>query len=166
MMDVVTGTGRLVASMYESLGAQAESLGASLEIVNSKLDDLAARGADVLRFETIRHARALQDAVLAGGLSLPSSSSSSSTDHHPLRPVPYYSADDDLAATLALDFQLSQRDHWATNGVLAALLAWSRAGRDRLLWVGGRSGGRESWVSDFAGDLVQALLPQPGTTVL
>ncbi len=41
--------------------------------------------------------------------------------------------------------------------MLEDLGMWSHNGHDLLLWVGGSSGSRESWVTEMSSDLVLAL---------
>jgi hypothetical protein len=51
--------------------------------------------------------------------------------------------------------ELSQRETWENNGVLDSLHQWSRTAK--LLWVGGRSGDRQPWVTALSFDLTYAM---------
>lgn len=93
---------------------------------------------DLLHFETVRHARSLQEVLLASGRD----------------------AEEELKAILSAGFHLSQKDHWENNGVLLELFGWSQNERDQLFWVGGTSGHQDTWVTELSVDIVQALQPQ------
>lgn len=71
----------------------------------------------------------------------------------------------DLQSVVGSGFRLSLKDHWENNGVLDDMLDWSQHGRDRLLWIEGRSGNQDSWVTEFSADIVQALQTQPVTVL-
>jgi hypothetical protein len=92
----------------------------------------------LLHFETVKHARSLQEILLAGGRD----------------------AEEELDMILSAGFHLSQKDHWENNGVLQGLFDWSHNERDQLLWVGGVSGNEATWVTELSADIVQALQPQ------
>ena len=92
----------------------------------------------MLHFETVKHARSLQEVLLSTGRN----------------------AEEELDAVLGLNFHLSPKDHWENNGILKDIFAWSQHGRDQLLWIGGRSGNQESWVTELSADIVQAMQPQ------
>ncbi|KAH0545285.1 hypothetical protein FGG08_000584 [Glutinoglossum americanum] len=138
MMEVVTDTGIVVAKLHESFTNKANAIGTSMEILNSKLDELTLESGYLLHFETVKHARSLQEVLLAGGRD----------------------AEEELDAILSLGFHLSQKDHWENNGVLQSLFEWSRNERDELLWIGGMSGNHGTWVTELSADVVQALQPQ------
>lgn len=68
--------------------------------------------------------------------------------------------EEELRIISTRDFRLSQKDHWENNGVLEDLFDWSQAGRDILLWIGGRSGNQDSWITELSSDIITALQPQ------
>ncbi|KKY29196.1 hypothetical protein UCRPC4_g00102 [Phaeomoniella chlamydospora] len=138
MMEVVSGTGHIVARMYENVESQSVAVGTSMEILNTKLDLLTAQTKYMLHFETIKHARTLQEALLPMG----------------------NDPQEELEVVLGRRYHLSQKDHWENNGVLEDLLGWSRQGHKELLWIGGSSGNQDNWVTELSGDMVQALQPQ------
>jgi len=58
---------------------------------------------------------------------------------------------------------LSQKDHWESNGILEPLSFWSTlstTSRTSILWIGGVSGNQDSWVTRLSVDIAQALRAQ------
>ncbi len=86
----------------------------------------------------VKHARSLQEILLAGGRD----------------------PEEELETAASQEVHLSQRDHWENNGILEDLGVWSQNHHSLLLWVGGTSGSRESWVTEMSTDLVLALQPR------
>lgn len=97
-----------------------------------------------------RYTQVLQSALL---------SSSGSTEQH-------WDADEALTRLASHDFRLSPKDHWDNNEVLRYLLEWSHGpGRDPVLWIGGSSGNRDTWVTELSVDIGRALRPQLKTVI-
>ncbi|KAH8883296.1 hypothetical protein GQ53DRAFT_753005 [Thozetella sp. PMI_491] len=138
MMEIVSGTGVVIQKLYRNFESQASAIGTSMDIINTKLDNLTLQTGQFLRFEMIKNARALQEVLLPGGRD----------------------TEEEFELVLSHSPQLSQKDHWENNGVLEDLLDWSHNGHDQLLWVGGSSGSRDSWVTGLSTDLVLALQPR------
>ena len=92
----------------------------------------------MFRFETIKHVRSLREVLLPDG----------------------WDPEEELDAVLRAGFSLSQRDRWENNGVLLDLFVWSKNEHNQLLWIGGMSGRRDTWVTELSADIVQALQPQ------
>lgn len=97
-------------------------------------------------FEQFNYAQSLQTALLSTPMDM------------------YWDAEGGLARITANGFRLAPKDHWENNGILESLVEWTR-GPDQgpLLWVGGQSGGPETWVTELATDLVHAFSQQPST---
>jgi hypothetical protein len=89
-------------------------------------------------FEMVRHMHTLQESILPGG----------------------WDAEEELDLILRRGFRLSPKDHWENNGILDILLTWSRSSRSSILWIGGKSGNQDCWVTELSADLIQALEPQ------
>lgn len=62
--------------------------------------------------------------------------------------------------------RLSYKDQWENNGIVDVLSEWSGSERASLLWIGGRSGNQDSWVTHFSVDLVTALMSQTADVTL
>jgi len=52
---------------------------------------------------------------------------------------------------------LKQQESWENNGVLDAISHWSATTNRTLLWIGGRSGDKEPWITVFSLDLIRAV---------
>ncbi|KAH9206634.1 hypothetical protein DL95DRAFT_469430 [Leptodontidium sp. 2 PMI_412] len=55
---------------------------------------------------------------------------------------------------------LSQKDRWENNGILQPLSIWSAASTTSdtsVLWIGGQTGQKDTWVTELSVDIVQAL---------
>lgn len=101
--------------------------------------------------EMARYTQVLQSALV---------SSSGSTEQR-------WDADEALNRLASHDFRLSPKDHWDNNGVLEDLLKWSHDPRHHpVLWIGGSSGNRDTWVTELSVDIGQALRPQLKTVIL
>jgi hypothetical protein len=73
----------------------------------------------------------------------------------------FWDAEEALTRLGSRGFRLSQKDHWENNGILEDLMTWSQgADHSSLLWIGGKSGSQDSWVTELSLDIVEALLPQ------
>lgn len=98
--------------------------------------------ADISSFETTRYAHLLQEALVAAT--------------HDVR----WEADVSLARVVTRGFRHSPIDHWENNGILEDLDEWSQPHHSPMLWIGGRSGNQDTWVTELSADMVQTLLPE------
>src|SRR4051812_11245221 len=57
-------------------------------------------------------------------------------------------------------FRTSPKDHWEVNGVLEYLKAWNSLPHASILAIFGPTRGRDSWVTEFALDTIQAFQVQ------
>ena len=57
-------------------------------------------------------------------------------------------------------FRLSPRDHWEVNGMLEYLDAWTQLESASVLAIFGPSGDRDTWVTEFSLDIIQAFQVQ------
>ena len=76
---------------------------------------------------------------------------------------------EELVAARSRHCNLSPRDHWENNGVLAPLSDWSSHSlsmESSLLWIGGASGNQDSWVTELSADIVEAITKQSLHVVL
>ncbi|KAF2100847.1 hypothetical protein NA57DRAFT_74446 [Rhizodiscina lignyota] len=138
MMKMMTDTGLVVAKLYENFESQHSALSTTMEMMNMKLETLSSDTGKFLRFEMVKHARSLQEILQPHDMEF----------------------EEELKAIVHRQFRLSQKDHWENNGVLEDLFDWSQDGRDILLWIGGRSGNQDSWVTELSADIICALQPQ------
>jgi hypothetical protein len=99
--------------------------------------------AEVIKFQTVIHIQSLHDILL------------------PLSD----DADEEFDRAREREKRLSQKDRWENNGVLELLDRWSVDRRQTLLWIAGRCGNQESWVTDFSLDLIQAMRSQNTLTL-
>ena len=73
--------------------------------------------------------------------------------------------DEDYHKARSQKIELSPKDQWEENGILDVLLEWSYTGRDTLLWIGGASGSRDSWVTQLSLDMIDAFQGQGPTLI-
>jgi hypothetical protein len=61
---------------------------------------------------------------------------------------------------------LSPKDSWENNGILEVFLEWNEIETPTVLWICGRSGGRDSWVTQFSHDIIEAISSQDLETTI
>ncbi|KAK8035518.1 hypothetical protein PG993_010513 [Apiospora rasikravindrae] len=142
--EMVTQTGKAVASMYEEFRSVSGSLCSSLESLDQRFLRLDTKMDRMRTFEMIRYMQELEKALF------------SSAD------AQYWDPDEALGRLARQGFRLSPKDHWDNNGILEKLVEWSRVSADfcPLLWIGGQSGNQDPWVTELSLDIVRGLLPQ------
>lgn len=143
IIDTLSSTNSTLSALSSNFTAQTSAINSSMSIINSKLHALTAQTNLMLRFEMTKHARSLQEVLLADAPD----------------------ATEEFDAVIDRGFKLSQKDHWENNGALAEISFWSENERNLLLWIGGASGNQDSWVTEAAVDIIRALEPR-GVPVL
>ncbi|KAK6075788.1 ankyrin domain protein [Seiridium cupressi] len=139
--ETVTNTSKVVSDLYEDFHKVSITLGFGMEALNERLLGVESRIDKMRVHDMVRYAHVLQNALIAPHES-------------------YIDAQDVLSSLVIRGFRLSQRDHWENNGVLEDLIKWSRSPEHSpLLWIGGRSGSQDPWVTELSLDIVKALLP-------
>ena len=61
------------------------------------------------------------------------------------------------------EFHLAPKDHWEVNGILDFLQQWKELALPSVLAIFGPSEGRDTWVTEFSLDLIQACKLQGGS---
>ncbi|KAK9779115.1 hypothetical protein SCAR479_03982 [Seiridium cardinale] len=139
--ETVTNTSKVVSDLYEDFHKVSITLGFGMEALNERLLGVESEMNKMRVHDMVRYAHVLQNALIAPHES-------------------YIDAQDVLSSLVVRGFRLSQRDHWENNGVLEDLIRWSRSPEHSpLLWIGGRSGSQDPWVTELSLDIVKALLP-------
>ncbi|KAK9423588.1 hypothetical protein SUNI508_04069 [Seiridium unicorne] len=139
--ETVTKTNKVVSDLYEDFHQVSITLGFGMEALNERLLGVESKMDKMRVHDMVRYAHVLQNALIAPHES-------------------YIDAQDVLSSLVTRGFRLSQRDHWENNGVLEDLIKWSRSPEHSpLLWIGGRSGSQDPWVTELSLDIVKALLP-------
>ncbi|KAM0820711.1 hypothetical protein AB5N19_06531 [Seiridium cardinale] len=139
--ETVTNTSKVVSDLYEDFHKVSITLGFGMEALNERLLGVESKMNKMRAHDMVRYAHVLQNALIAPHES-------------------YIDAQDVLSSLVVRGFRLSQRDHWENNGVLEDLIRWSRSPEHSpLLWIGGRSGSQDPWVTELSLDIVKALLP-------
>lgn len=70
------------------------------------------------------------------------------------------STEEDLERAIERETRLSQKDRWENNGATHLLQRWSLQRRQTLLWIAGRCGNQDTWVTDLSVDIIQAMKGQ------
>ncbi|KAK6369562.1 hypothetical protein LTS17_009468 [Exophiala oligosperma] len=78
---------------------------------------------------------------------------------HTLLPL-YVTMNEEIQHWKGRQFRTSPKDHWEVNGVLEYLEAWSSLPHASILAIFGPTRGRDSWVTEFALDTIQAFQVQ------
>ncbi|ETS86640.1 hypothetical protein PFICI_00468 [Pestalotiopsis fici W106-1] len=145
--DTVTGNAKAISRLHENFEKATIAIGISMELISERMTGLESQVSFIGKFEMLKYAQSLQEALL-----------SSVGDF-------YLDSESLLQRVMSQGFRLSPIDRWENNGILENLVAWSHGRHGPLLWVGGQSGNRDSWVTDLSMDIVQAFLPQSMTTL-
>ncbi|KIW16321.1 hypothetical protein PV08_06372 [Exophiala spinifera] len=72
----------------------------------------------------------------------------------------YVTMDKEIQLWKGRQFRTSPKDHWEVNGVLDYLKAWNCLPHASILAIFGPTRGRDSWVTEFALDTIQAFQVQ------
>ena len=72
----------------------------------------------------------------------------------------YVTMDKEIQHWKGHQFRTSPKDHWEVNGVLDYLKAWNSLPHASILAIFGPTRGRDSWVTEFALDTIQAFQVQ------
>jgi hypothetical protein len=114
------------------------AFGSCLALLDARIESIAQQSSSIHNFQAVNHSLALTEVLL------------------PTAPT----SDEQLSVVRKQRFDLSPKDHWYENGVLEAFDSWSAYGRMELLWIGGRSGNQDTWVTEMSIDLIDALRMQ------
>ena len=152
-----------MARIHQNLEGTTAALGQSMEFLNEKIDVIAARTdrklhvtfnvrlltcvTELLEFQSFKYAMSLRHIILTPD--------SENPDKEDLLSV----------SAQVKNFPLSPKDGWEENGILKHLFAWSSNNHDTLLWVMGRSGNQDPWITSFTLDMINAFRTQ-GVTLL
>ena len=140
MKHMLQDAGHVVARIHQNLEGTAVALG----LLSRKVDAIQSDTEQLLEFRSVKNALSLRQIILT--------SASTSTSDDPDK--------EDLRSTQSKNFSLSPKDGWDGNGILEHLLAWSSSDHRTLLWVGGRSGNQDPWVTPFTLDMIKAFRTQ------
>ncbi|KAF1347430.1 hypothetical protein EJ07DRAFT_185191 [Lizonia empirigonia] len=135
MKDLLESTGHVVGRLHENLTHSLMAFSSRISLLETRLETMAHQSSAIHAFHATTHALALADILL------------------PAAPT----AQEQLALVRTQRFALSLKDHWYENGVIDAFTTWSRHGQSELLWIGGRAGNQDTWVTEMSIDLVDAL---------
>lgn len=156
MVEFDTDANQVAASLFENFDRASLALGISMEMINDRLNNIEARtdrkdtwlenneilltsmSTGMLQFEMVQHSEVLLDCIMPDG----------------------WDAEEPLLAVVDQGFRLSPKDRWEENGVLDTLLGWRANSENTVLWIGGKSGNQDTWVTELSADIVQALKPQ------
>jgi hypothetical protein len=136
--ELLESTGQVVGRLYDNLNHSMTAFGSCLALLDARIENIANQSSSIHNFQAVNHTLALIEVLL------PATST----------------ADEQLSLVRKQRFDLSPKDHWYENGVLKAFDDWSGYGRNELLWIGGRSGNQDTWVTEMSIDLIDALRMQ------
>lgn len=138
MKEFLESTGQVVGRLHENLNQSMTAFGSCLALLDARIENIAHQSSSIHNFQAVNHSLALTEVLL------PTAST----------------ADEQLSLVRKKRFDLSPKDHWYENGVLEAFDNWSAYGRTELLWIGGRSGNQDTWITEMSIDLIDALRMQ------
>ncbi|PVH97972.1 hypothetical protein DM02DRAFT_630669 [Periconia macrospinosa] len=136
--ELLESTGQIVGRLHDNLNHSMTAFSTCIAILDARIENIAHQSSSVHNFHAVNHSLALTDVLL------PTAST----------------ADEQLSLVRKQIFNLSPKDHWYENGVLKAFDNWSAYGRLELLWIGGRSGNQDTWITEMSIDLIDALQMQ------
>lgn len=136
--ELLESTDQVVGRLYDNLTHSMAALGSCLAILDARIESIAQQPSIILNFQATKNSLNLTEILL------PTAST----------------ADEQLSLVPKQRFDLSPKDHWYENGVLEAFKNWSAYGRAELLWIGGRSGNQDTWITEMSIDLIDALRTQ------
>lgn len=138
MKEFLESTGQVVARMHHDLNHSMTAFGSCLAILDNRIEDIAAQSSAVFAYQATNNAIALAEVLLPAA----------------------DTAMEQLSLVRQQRFRLSPKDHWYDNGVVRAFEEWSACGREELLWIGGRSGNQDTWITEMSIALTDALRMQ------
>jgi hypothetical protein len=137
--EIVESLGLVVGRIHENLNHSMAEFGSRLALLDDRTEKIEQQTSSMYNFQAFNHCLALIEVLL------PTAST----------------ADEQLSLVREHHFDLSPKDHWYENGgVLKVLEDWSAYGRVELLWIGGRTGNRDTWITEMSIDLIDALQMQ------
>lgn len=141
--ELLESTGQVVGSIYDNLTHSMTAFGSCLALLDARIENITDQSSSMYNFQVINHSLTLTEMLL------PTASTAS----------------EQLSIVCKQRFDLSPKDHWYENGVLEVFNEWSRYGRIELLWIGGRSGNQDTWITEMTLDLIEALRTQNLTLI-
>ncbi|KAJ4301946.1 hypothetical protein N0V90_004042 [Kalmusia sp. IMI 367209] len=138
MKELLESTGQVVGRLHDNLNHSMTAFSSCLALLDARIENIAHQSSSIHNFQAVNHSLALTEVLL------PTAST----------------ADEQLFLVRKQRFDLSPKDHWYENGVLEAFDKWSTYGRIELLWIGGRSGNQDTWITEMSIDLIDALRMQ------
>ena len=136
--EFLESTGQVVGRLHDNLNHSMTAFSTCISLLDARIEKIAGQTSAIHHFQAVNHSLALTEVLL---------------------PVAS-TADEQLSLVRRAHFDLSPKDHWYENGVLEAFETWSAYGRIELLWIGGRSGNQDTWITEMSIDLIDALRSQ------
>lgn len=136
--EFLESTGQIVARLHDDLNKSITAFSSCFALLDARIENIARQSSSMYNFQAVNHSLTLTEVLLPAALT----------------------ADEQLSIVRKHHFDLSPKDHWYENGVLKAFDNWSTYGRIELLWIGGRSGNQDTWVTEMSVDLIDALQMQ------
>ncbi|KAF2450123.1 hypothetical protein P171DRAFT_481163 [Karstenula rhodostoma CBS 690.94] len=135
--ELLESTSQVVGHLHDNLTQPMTALSYCLTLLDARIETLTHQSSATYTFHAANHALALTE-VLLPTASTAAEQLSPARNHH---------------------LNLSPKDHCYETAVLKAFDTWSAHGRSEL-WIGGRSGNQDTWITEMSIDLIDALQMQ------